>query len=83
LTKRLAGIALLAAAGLALAATAIAATASRPASSSKASAASVTPAQLRACRTKSIGVAAPMTGPAAFLGQEQLSWVRFAVAQYN
>ena len=26
---------------------------------------------------------APLTGPAAFLGQEQLSWVRFATSQYN
>ena len=41
------------------------------------------PAQLAACTNVSLGVLAPLTGPAAFLGQEQLSWARFAVSQYN
>jgi len=41
------------------------------------------PAQLAACTNVSLGVMAPLTGPAAFLGQEQLSWTRFAVTQYN
>jgi branched-chain amino acid transport system substrate-binding protein len=40
-------------------------------------------AQVAACTNVSLGVMAPLTGPAAFLGQEQLSWVRFAVRQYN
>lgn len=35
------------------------------------------------CRSASFGIAAPLTGPAAFLGQEQLSWSQFAVANYN
>jgi branched-chain amino acid transport system substrate-binding protein len=41
------------------------------------------PAQLAACTNVSLGVLAPLTGPAAFLGQEQLSWTRFAASQYN
>lgn len=43
---------------------------------------SAAPAQA-ACTNVSLAVFAPLTGPAAFLGQEQLSWVRFAVAKYN
>ena len=39
--------------------------------------------QLARCTNVSLGVMAPLTGPAAFLGQEQLSWVRFAVSSYN
>lgn len=35
------------------------------------------------CRSASFGIAAPLTGPAAFLGQEQLSWSQFAVSTYN
>jgi branched-chain amino acid transport system substrate-binding protein len=35
------------------------------------------------CRGASIGFAGPLTGPAAFLGQEQLSWSKFAASQYN
>ena len=35
------------------------------------------------CRGASIGFSGPLTGPAAFLGQEQLSWSRFAVTQFN
>ena len=35
------------------------------------------------CRGASLGFAGPLTGPAAFLGQEQLSWSKFAVRQYN
>jgi branched-chain amino acid transport system substrate-binding protein len=35
------------------------------------------------CRSASFGVSAPLTGPAAFIGQEQLSWVQFAAQQYN
>ncbi len=36
-----------------------------------------------ACTSASIGIAAPLTGPAAFLGQEQLSWTQFAVQRFN
>ncbi len=35
------------------------------------------------CSGASLGFAGPLTGPAAFLGQEQLSWSRFAARQYN
>ena len=35
------------------------------------------------CSGPSLGFAGPLTGPAAFLGQEQLSWSRFAAQQYN
>lgn len=35
------------------------------------------------CRGASLGFAGPLTGPAAFLGQEQLSWSQFAAAQFN
>jgi branched-chain amino acid transport system substrate-binding protein len=35
------------------------------------------------CRAKSLGIMAPLTGPAAFLGQEQLSWARFAIRRFN
>jgi branched-chain amino acid transport system substrate-binding protein len=40
-------------------------------------------AEQAACRSRSIGVMAPLTGPAAFLGQEQLSWARFALRNFN
>ena len=35
------------------------------------------------CARPVIGTAFPLTGPAAFLGQEQLSWARFAVSRFN
>jgi branched-chain amino acid transport system substrate-binding protein len=41
------------------------------------------PAQVSACTNVSLGVNAPLTGPAGFLGQEQLSWARFAVSKFN
>jgi branched-chain amino acid transport system substrate-binding protein len=45
-------------------------------------AASETP--LIACgRTRTIGVAAPITGPAASIGVQQLKWARFFVSRYN
>ena len=34
-------------------------------------------------RTRTIGVAAPITGAAASLGQQQLKWARFFVTRYN
>ena len=36
-----------------------------------------------ACTNVSLGFLGPLTGPAAFLGQEQLSWLRFAAQKYN
>ncbi len=41
------------------------------------------PAQLATCTNVSLGVNFPLTGPAGFLGQEQLSWTAFAVSKYN
>src|SRR6187401_3348648 len=35
------------------------------------------------CSTASVGFAGPLTGPAAFLGQEQLSWSKFALQEFN
>jgi branched-chain amino acid transport system substrate-binding protein len=63
---------LAAAVGAVLVATALA----RPTEGTLASAASQ-------CRSASFGIAAPLTGPAAFLGQEQLSWSQFAASNYN
>ena len=40
-------------------------------------------ASLASCTNVSLGVNAPLTGPAGFLGQEQLSWAAFAVSKYN
>jgi branched-chain amino acid transport system substrate-binding protein len=45
--------------------------------------ASASPAQLAACTNVSLGFLGPLTGPAAFLGQEQISWLRFGVQKYN
>jgi branched-chain amino acid transport system substrate-binding protein len=60
-------------------AAAIAATAvARPAAST-----GPTTAEAINCRGASIGFAGPLTGPAAFLGQEQISWSRFAAVQFN
>jgi branched-chain amino acid transport system substrate-binding protein len=66
------GLALLVAA--AVAATAIA----RPAQST-----GLAGAEATTCQSSSVGFAGPLTGPAAFLGQEQISWSRFAVSQFN
>ena len=35
------------------------------------------------CTSSSLGFLGPLTGPAGFLGQEQLSWLRFGVLRYN
>jgi branched-chain amino acid transport system substrate-binding protein len=41
-------------------------------------------ASLISCgRTRTIGVAAPITGPAASLGTQQLGWAKFFVTRYN
>jgi branched-chain amino acid transport system substrate-binding protein len=42
-----------------------------------------TAAQIAACTNVSLGFLGPLTGPAGFLGQEQLSWMRFGVQKYN
>ena len=45
--------------------------------------AAASPAQVAACTNVSLGLNTVLTGAAAFLGQEQLSWTRFAVSKYN
>jgi branched-chain amino acid transport system substrate-binding protein len=40
-------------------------------------------AQVRCGRTRTIGVAAPITGPAASIGSQQLRWARYYVTRYN
>jgi branched-chain amino acid transport system substrate-binding protein len=58
-----------------------------PASSARpdtaASPASAETALIRCGRTRTIGVAAPITGDAASLGQQQLKWARYYVTRYN
>lgn len=44
---------------------------------------SATSAQVAACTNVSLGFLGPLTGPAAFLGQEQVSWLRFGAQKYN
>ena len=77
----LAGLALL---GLAVAA---AAYAGSPANSARpdtaASPAAAERALIRCGTTRTIGVAAPLTGLAASLGQQQLKWVRYFVSRWN
>jgi branched-chain amino acid transport system substrate-binding protein len=45
--------------------------------------ATATSAQVAACTNVSLGFVGPLTGPAAFLGQEQISWLRFGAQKYN
>jgi branched-chain amino acid transport system substrate-binding protein len=45
--------------------------------------ATAAPAQVAECTNVSLGFLGPLTGPAGFLGQEQLSWLRFGVQKYN
>jgi branched-chain amino acid transport system substrate-binding protein len=77
-------LAALAVLGLSVAA---AAYAGAPASSARLDAAAAPAAAERAqiaCgRTRTIGVAAPLTGAAASLGQQQLKWARFFVQRWN
>ena len=40
-------------------------------------------ALIRCGRTRTIGVAAPTTGPAASIGSQQLKWARYFVTRYN
>src|SRR5918992_4034728 len=34
-------------------------------------------------RTRTIGIAAPVTGPAAWIGSQQARWARYWVTRYN
>ncbi|HSG14560.1 MAG TPA: branched-chain amino acid ABC transporter substrate-binding protein [Gaiellaceae bacterium] len=40
-------------------------------------------AQVAECTNVSLGFLGPLTGPAGFLGQEQLSWLKFGAQKYN
>ena len=72
--KRAIVLAAFVAAAAALAANAVA----RPAAT-----ASPTAAAQASCNTAAFGFSGPLTGPAAFLGQEQISWANYARAVYN
>jgi len=62
----------------------VAAAFGRSDSSSAPTAKAASEAAAIACgRTRTIGVAAPITGAAASLGQQQLKWARFYVTRYN
>jgi branched-chain amino acid transport system substrate-binding protein len=71
------------AAALVAAAAAFAGTSSSDRAGSTAAPASVDRATIACGRTRTIGVAAPITGAAASLGQQQLKWARFFVTRYN
>jgi branched-chain amino acid transport system substrate-binding protein len=70
-------------AGLAATAAAFADTASPTGQRATASPTSADAALIRCGRTRTIGVAAPITGAAASLGGQQLKWARFFVSRYN
>jgi branched-chain amino acid transport system substrate-binding protein len=67
--------ALAATAALAIVASAVARPASQASSSTAAAAAS--------CKTVSIGMLAPITGPASSIGADQLHWAQYYVTQWN
>jgi branched-chain amino acid transport system substrate-binding protein len=68
----------------ALAATAAAFGGTSPARSDQtAGPSSADTAQIRCGRFRTIGVAAPTTGPAASIGSQQARWARFFVTRYN
>jgi branched-chain amino acid transport system substrate-binding protein len=70
-------------AGLAATAATFAGTASPNGQHATASPAAADAALLRCGRTRTIGVAAPITGSAASLGGQQLKWAKFYVSRYN
>ena len=67
----------------ALAAAAAAFGGNTPARSGPTAAAGPDTALIRCGRTRTIGVAAPVTGPAASIGAQQARWARFFVTRYN
>jgi branched-chain amino acid transport system substrate-binding protein len=71
-------LALMAAFAIVAAASAMPQRAASPAASATSDA-----AQITCGRTRTLGVAAPITGLAASLGQQQLKWARFFVTRYN
>ena len=79
--KRKATFALLVVAGLAATAAAISTAATDGASAPRA--AGATQITCNKSRALSIGLAAPITGPAASIGTQQLTWGRFAAIRWN
>jgi branched-chain amino acid transport system substrate-binding protein len=67
----------------ALAATAAAFGGNGPARSGPTATAGPDTALIRCGKTRTIGVAAPVTGPAASIGSQQARWARFFVTRYN
>jgi branched-chain amino acid transport system substrate-binding protein len=62
----------------------VAAAFAAPQSAESPSASATSDAALIRCgRTRTLGVAAPITGPAASIGVQQLKWARFFVTRYN
>src|SRR5690349_12874569 len=74
-------VAALAAAGVAAIATAAFGSTKSP--SHATAAASPATASVACGTTRTIGVAAPITGPASFIGQQQLRWVKYYVSKWN
>jgi branched-chain amino acid transport system substrate-binding protein len=68
---------------LAAAAAAFGGNSSSDRAGSTAAPASTDKAMIACGRTRTIGVAAPITGAAASLGQQQLKWARYFVTRYN
>ncbi len=52
-------------------------------SAAPAASAAANKALIKCGKTRQIGIAAPITGPAASLGAQQLNWARFFVQRYN
>src|SRR3954453_22588132 len=68
---------------LVIVAAAFASTDSRGPAARTAKASSLATAKVKCGTLRSIGVAAPITGPAASIGQQQLRWAKFYVARWN
>ena len=73
--------------GIALAVTALfavtaVAVATASTDSTRGAAAQAAPAKAK-CASLKFGFAGALTGPAASIGQQQLSWAKFAVSQWN
>src|SRR5690349_8000179 len=68
---------------LVVVAAAFASTDSRGPAAHAAKASAAGSAAVKCGTTRTIGVAAPITGPAAAIGQQQLRWAKYYVARWN
>src|SRR4051794_4732773 len=68
---------------LVVVAAAFASTDSRGPAARTAKASSLATAKVKCGTLRTLGVAAPITGPAASIGQQQLRWAKFFVARWN